>query len=157
MHGVRALGDDKLPRHDLHGILQLHGSAVEPAVENLPAAVQRQQHFFEKTLAVHVPAGLGKARGGALLRAEKKVVHMKHGAAILLGKYLAERCFAACAPALNGETHRHVPGEPPVELCEERLKNIGLVWIHISPPGQVVRRPPPVFCRPQPQRGSETR
>lgn len=72
VHGVCPLGNDELFRRGLHGILQLHGSAVEPPVKNLFAAPEREQHLGEKPFPIHIPAGLSKPRGGALLRAEKK-------------------------------------------------------------------------------------
>ena len=135
MHGVCSLGNNELFRRGLHGILQLHGSAVEPPVKNLFAAPEREQHLGEKPFPIHIPTGLGKPRGGALLGAEKKVVHMEHGAAVPFGENFAERRFAARAPALNGETHGGFSGEPPVKLREQRGETVGLVcFVHIGPP-----------------------
>ena len=108
---------------------------AQSPVKNLFAAPDREQHLGEKPFPIHIPAGLGKPRGGALLSAEKKVVYMKHSAVIPFGENFAERRFAARAPALNGETHGGFSGEPPVKLREQRGETVGLVcFVHIGPP-----------------------
>ena len=121
VHGVCPLGHNELSRRGLHGALQLHGSAVEPPVKNLFAAPEREQHLGKEALPIHISSGLGKPRRCALLGAKEEVVHVEYGAAVPPGEDLTERRLAACAPALDSETHGQVSGQPPVKLGKECL------------------------------------
>ena len=77
MHGIRALDD--VERSRLNPLRRGNGErrAVEASVVDGSSLAQRDQHLFQKALAVDVAAGLREARLCALLRAEEKVVHVE--------------------------------------------------------------------------------
>ena len=105
MHGVRALDNVECSR--LNPLRRGDGKrrAVEAAVVDGSSLAQRDQHLFQKALAVDVAAGLREARLRALLGPEEKVVHVEDRAAVNILQQLAERRLAAGAAALDGDEH----------------------------------------------------
>ena len=61
---------------------ELPRGAVIAAILRCLAAAEREQDLVAKALAVDIAARLGKALRRALRRAEEKVVHVQHGAAV---------------------------------------------------------------------------
>lgn len=87
--------------------------------------VERQQHLRQKTLVIHIFAGLGQPLRRPLLRAGKEIVHVEHAAPQLTRQPRCQCAFAGAAPPVDGDN------EPPflLKLLLNGLHQPGIVTV----------------------------
>lgn len=85
-------------------------AAIIGAVRHRMAIVQRAEDLGQETLEVHIAARLTQALGRALLRAEKKVIHVEHIARQLCLQGRGQRGLSGGAAAIDGDKHARLRG-----------------------------------------------
>lgn len=102
MQAVGSLNDVQFLGHDRNRIRQLEGAAIEWPVRKWFPGFQRNQHFLQEPLIVHIAASLRKSLWSALFGPEEEIIHMEYIAVIICSKLLCQCSFSGSAVAVNG-------------------------------------------------------